>query len=205
MLKKSHSNLQAFSDVFKPELQVDCAKNKERAFFGTAPTLKVLNLAYSETAAEQWLVFQLMDLCAYCGVKEKLNERQMKQLAYIIVTEYGYLKVTEILLFLHRFKAGKYGRFYGSIDPLIIMQALDDFMDEREEAIKKQNEIQEAQLPVPAEDTISPQEWCRQNGFTEVTSVLDVWKIGNRIQDIIGAILWFINMIYEASRLQKET
>lgn len=202
LLKKSHSNLQSFSAVFNPDLQVSCAKNEVRAFFGTAPTLEVMNLAYSETAAEQWLVPQLMDLCAYCGVKEKLNERQMKQLAYIIVTEYGYLKATEIMLFLHRFKAGKYGRFYGSVDPIIIMQALEEFMGEREEAIRAKSEVpkQEEQ----PQETITPQEWCRRAGLPEVSSALEVWKLGNRIQNIIEAILWFINWLHEKSGLQKE-
>lgn len=189
--------------VFSPDLQIDCARNEERALFGTAPTLEVLNEAYGDTAAEQWLVPQLIDLCAYCGVKEKLNARQLKQLAYIITTEYGHLKATEVMLFLHRFKAGKYGRFYGNIDPLIIMEALGDFIDEREDAIIK-NEKEEAKEE-PVVETISPQEWCRRNGLPEVTSVLDAWNIGNRIQDIIEGLLWFINWLYEAqNRLQEK-
>lgn len=35
------------------------------------------------------------------------------------------------MLFFVRFKCGEYGRFYGVVDPLIIMEALSDFDDER--------------------------------------------------------------------------
>ena len=194
-LLMSHSDLSSFKDVYSPDLQLACARNEERAFFGTAPTLVVINQAYGETAAEQWLVYQLIDLCAYCGAKEKLSVRQLKQLAYIITTEYGHFKASEVLLFLHRFKAGKYGRFYGNIDPLIIMDAMGDFADEREDAIILHNKKEEAKEPEEPHETISPQEWRRQNGLPEVTSVLEAWKIGNRIQDIIEAVLWLIRLL----------
>ena len=70
-LLMSHSDLSSFKDVYSPDLQVACARNEERAFFGTAPTLVVINQAYGETAAEQWLVYQLIDLCAYCSCKDR--------------------------------------------------------------------------------------------------------------------------------------
>lgn len=39
------------------------------------------------------------------------------------------------MLFFYRFKQGKYGRFYGVVDPLVIMTALQEFLRERNEAI----------------------------------------------------------------------
>lgn len=41
------------------------------------------------------------------------------------------------MLFFNRFKEGRYGRFYGTVDPLIITTALRDFIREREGAHRK--------------------------------------------------------------------
>ena len=143
-LLSSHSSLESFMRVMNPEMQHTCARLVERAYFGTAPTLLTLRCAYHDEAATVWMLPQLYDLGEYCGVKDKLDKEQMKQLARIIVQEFGYLKVTEVMLFLHRFKAGHYGRFYGAIDPMVIVMALrHDFMRERADAIDKREHAQQ--------------------------------------------------------------
>lgn len=38
------------------------------------------------------------------------------------------------MLFFHRFKTGRYGRFYGAVDPLVITTSLRDFIRERNDA-----------------------------------------------------------------------
>lgn len=125
-------------------MQQYCAEHVDRALFGTAPTLLTLRCAYHDEAATMWMLPQLYDLGEYCGVKDKLDKEQMTQLARIIVTEFSYLKVSEIMLFLHRFKAGRYGRFYGAIDPMIIVTALrHDFMNERAAAIDERERADE--------------------------------------------------------------
>lgn len=143
-LLSSHSDLQSFMTVMNPSLQQYSAENVERALFGTAPTLMTLRRAYHDDAATMWMLPQLHELNEYCGSKEKLDEGQMKQLASIISTEFSYLKVSEIMLFLYRFKSGRYGRFYGAIDPLVIITALrDGFMNERADAIDKRERAME--------------------------------------------------------------
>lgn len=193
--------------VFNPDLQLACAKNEERAYFGTAPTLVVMNHAYTDTAAEQWLVPQLIDLCAYCGVKEKLNERQLKQLACTIVTEHGDLKATEVMLFFYKFKAGRYGQFYGSVDPIIIMQALKKFIKERDRMIeqKESEEYWREQDAWKSEKRYSPQEFCKMNGMPIMKSMLEVMRYRDRVIGFVEAICNFIKNLYEAqSRLQEK-
>lgn len=142
-LLSSHSDLASFMQVMNPQLQHTCAQHEDRAFFGTAPMLVTLRYAYHDQAAMMWMLPQLYDLGDYCGVKEKLDKEQMKQLARIIIQEFGFLKVTEVMLFLHRFKAGHYGRFYGAMDPMVIMTALrQDFMQERSDAIDRHERAQ---------------------------------------------------------------
>lgn len=137
-LLTSHSDLQSFMCEMNPSLQLTCAQHEDRAFFGTAPTLIALRCAYHDNAASMWLMPQLFDLGEYCGCREKMDEVQMSQLANIIVNEFGFLKVSEIMLFIYRLKAGRYGKFYGAIDPLLIITALRyNFMNERAVAIER--------------------------------------------------------------------
>lgn len=131
-LKKSHSDLGSFCKTFNPSLQQTAADNVDRAIFGTAPMLCTLDAAYGEGSAVTWLIPQLYNLCASVGVKVKLDDSQLTQLAQMIRNEFGYLKATEVMLFVWRFKAGCYGELYGSVDPIRIMRALrGKFSDER--------------------------------------------------------------------------
>ena len=142
-LLSSHSSVESFMQVMNPAMQLACAEHVERAHFGTAPTLLTLRCAYHDNAASTWILPQLYDLGEYCGAKDKLDKEQMQQLARIIVQDFGFLKVTEVMLFLYRLKAGRYGRFYGAIDPMMIMMALrHDFMRERAAAIDRHENAQ---------------------------------------------------------------
>ena len=124
-----------------------------------------------------------------------------------MVTEHGNLKATEIMLFFHKFKAGCYGQFYGSVDPLIIMQALEKFCKEREHVLRRkeeqQREIERNQRA--KEKCYSPQEFCKMNGMPIMKSMFEVMKYRDRIIGFVEAICNFIKILYEAqSRLQKE-
>ena len=110
--------------MFNPDLQAVVADNIDRAIFGTAPMLCVIDAAYGEGSAATWLVPQLHNLCATVGVKTKLDDVQLRQLAVMIRDEFGYLKATEVMLFLYRLKAGHYGEFYGAVDVQRVMRAL---------------------------------------------------------------------------------
>ncbi|MDR1623954.1 MAG: hypothetical protein LBS04_03170 [Tannerellaceae bacterium] len=48
---------------------------------------------------------------------------RQRELAGLIRTEYPFLKASEVLLFFHRLKCGRYGRFYGVVDALFITSA----------------------------------------------------------------------------------
>ena len=146
--------------MFNPSLQRVVAENEDRAILGTAPMLCVLDAAYGEGSATQWLIPQLHDLCAAVGVKTKLDEGQMFQLATMIRNEFGYLKTTEVMLFFWRLKCGRYGEFYGSVDMQRIMRALrGSYTDERvkvierHEAMKREQEQQQW-----AKDALKPAE-----------------------------------------------
>jgi len=130
-----YGDRQTFLSKFNPDLQMRICKDKQLCFFGDAPVLSELNMTYGEMTATMWLIPQLYDLSEYCGCKEKLQGRPLEQCASVIAAEFFYLKVSELMLFFYRFKTGRYGRFYGAVDPLVITSALRDFIRERNDVI----------------------------------------------------------------------
>lgn len=89
---------------------------------------------------------QFENLNDYVGVNQKMNIEQMEEVSRIIFSEYPYLKVTEIHLFFHRLKAGKYGEFFGSVDPIRIMESLQRFMKQRQSEIRYYEQRKEADI-----------------------------------------------------------
>ena len=130
LIQSKFGNRDQFLQRVNPQTQASFGLKPDKAITGDYPTLTDLNLSYGKTFAEQWLYPQIADLSLFTGAKN-LSKEQIQSLASVIAVEYRYLKVTELLLFFHRFKAGNYGRFYGNVDPMVITCALKDFLKER--------------------------------------------------------------------------
>lgn len=148
---------ETFMMSFNPDRQFRMCKDKKLCFMGDYPTLAELNMCYGLGSGAIWLVPQLFDLSEYCGVREKMNGYVLEQCAQVIDTEFFWLKVSELMLFLFWFKSGKYGRFYGTVDPLVIMEALREFLKERAVQIdkfeqEKREERERESKPMPYEE-----------------------------------------------------
>ena len=64
------------------------------------------------------------------------------------------------MLFFFQFKSGKYGRFYGSVDPLVITTSLRDFLKERGNAyFDRQSEENRIDANNMSKNAISYDEW----------------------------------------------
>ena len=150
-------SLEQFQSVYNPDMQFLICKDKKSCFMGDLPTLAELNMCYGPGSGAIWLVPQLFDLSEYCGVREKMQDIVLSQCAKVIDAEFFWLKVSEIMLFLFWFKSGKYGRFYGTVDPLVIMEALREFLKERAVQIDKfeqemREEKERESKPMPYEE-----------------------------------------------------
>lgn len=130
-MRQLYGTAEQFLATFNPALQLAAARHAERAYRGTAPQLATVCLGYGEPVAVVWLCIQIENVNLFAGVKEKMSVERQKELAGLILTEYAYLKTSELLLFFHRLKCGRYGRFYGAVDALFIASALLLFLDER--------------------------------------------------------------------------
>jgi len=135
MLMSQYSSSENFLKLFNPSNQFQVLQNEVRAYTGTAPTLTRLKLGFGQHICETWIMAQIQDLNNFCGVKDKVNQLQLIELSKLILTEHFYLKVTEVMLFFAQFKLGKYGKFYGVIDPIVITTALNTFLIERSKVV----------------------------------------------------------------------
>ena len=122
---------------FNPSLQAKYCRDVDRAFFGKAPTLRVFEAAYGRIKAELWLEIQLNDLSEFSGCREKLGPTRTPDLAAMIFEGYPHFKLTEFMMFFQRFKRCEYGRFYGAVDPMVILQALSTFAEDRRKLIER--------------------------------------------------------------------
>ena len=157
------SEIDKFLVENSPARQLDLAQDPDECFFGDYPTLSEVKAQYGSNASVTWLLPQLFNLSEYCGVKDKLHGDVMLECAGIIASEFFYLKTSEIMLFMVRFKAGKYGRFYGKVDPMMITMALRQFCLERNtEYGRKEEEERMERTRKMKEDAISYDEYVRK-------------------------------------------
>ncbi len=120
-----------FLEVFNPDRQVEFTKDIRRVFQGQAPSLVLVKSTYNQETVESWLELQLYNLSEFAGCKEKIDISQIEETARMIIEGYGYLNVVEMMLFFQKFKNCEYGKFYGAVDPMLILGALRDFVSER--------------------------------------------------------------------------
>lgn len=117
-----------FLKEFNPDTQFAYAKDEIMCLCCNAPTIKEASVGYSSDIVESWIEIQLKDLISYLGI-EVPPISTFTQCAKIIIQEYPYFKMSEILLFFYKFKAGYYGRFYKTFDPLTLMEGLRNFKE----------------------------------------------------------------------------
>lgn len=152
-MQARYGNAEKFLNTFNPDMQVLAARFAERAYLGTAPSLEAVGLGYGEQTVIVWCCIQLENINLFAGVKEKMPVSRQRELSRLLLAEYPYLKVTELLLFFHRLKCGRYGRFYGMVDALFITSALMQFMDERHTETKRYVAARKKEKEMPVENT----------------------------------------------------
>lgn len=165
-LTERFGSVEVFLERFNPSFQMEICGDSNDCYFGEYPTLAEIRKNYGDKVPTSWLIPQLYNLSEYCGVKEKLEGAPLKETAFVIATEFYYLKISEIMLFFHRFKTGRYGRFYGNVDPLVITTSLRDFIVERNNAyMKKEQEEYWRKQEESRKNAITWEEYCKRKGI----------------------------------------
>lgn len=127
----------ALLERWNPSLQATAASKviADLSLNRDIPALMDVKNTYGEQTAYQWLLVQLLSLNNYAGVNNGMTDAQVSELAYLILSNYYYLNLAEIMQFIAKFKLGIYGQFYGSVDPLKITSALQSYIRDRNRSI----------------------------------------------------------------------
>lgn len=163
LIRAEWGDLTTFLRRFNPAVQLRVCGDAERCIMARVPALSEIRLAYGTEAPAMWLIPQIVDLSECCGCRGKLTENQLRQTAALIMADYFHLKVSEVMLYFFRFKGGHYGRFYGHVDPMTILEGFRAFMQYRARVIDR---IEQARAVVEMEraraEAITYEEWQRR-------------------------------------------
>lgn len=151
LLRESYPSFEDFAIAVNPDTQVDCAADERGSIMNDYSTLALLDKAYGSGAASSWLVPAIANLNIFTGSKN-MNDDQTEKLATLIAQEYKDMKYSVMQLFFYRFKCGHFGKFYGKVDPMVIICALKDFAEECEQK-REEYQTEEYLNKVDDEDT----------------------------------------------------
>lgn len=130
------------------------------------PAIVHLAQAYDENVAVRWIQDQLLQVNEFAGVKSKLSDMQLNELAIQIRLEYGHLNLFEFILFCARLRSGRYENFYGSVDPMRMLKSLDAFCSDRRaeiwrEAQEKEKEERDRKYEEMCKNAVPYDVWYR--------------------------------------------
>ncbi len=153
------------------------------------PAIVHLAQAYDEDVAVKWIQDQLLQVNEFAGVKAKLSDMQLDELAIQIRLEYGYLNLLEFILFCARLRSGRYEDFYGSVDPMRILKSLDSFCADRKIEINREAEVREKEEREKAyeesrKNSISFEDWYRTLPKNKKEEVRNSPYFGGRAREI---------------------
>jgi hypothetical protein len=133
------------------------------------PTLKGTAVALGREQVTVWLNGLLTNAVLWAGIRLSptdqetginLDANRISQTAEAIQTAAPWLTTPEVLIFLQRFKEGRYERFYGTYSPQVVMQSLQQYLREREREIQRlDRERQNRKIMQQAEE-------AKQNAIT---------------------------------------
>lgn len=128
--------------TFAPTQQGTCAELPEKCLMDDYPTLSDLKRIFGKETANVWIETMIIDLAEYMGIGKKLDGLQRREISRMFFADGYYLKLPELLLFFAYIKVGKYGKFYGTFDGVIVLQALSKFKIWRAEQIARYEQRQ---------------------------------------------------------------
>lgn len=117
------------------------------------PSMALLGHTYTSEAIIEWLKIQFLDLNKFVGVKEKMSDEQITQSANLFYCDCYNLNIAEVALFFLNYKLGKFGEFYGIVDPLKIMTAKNRFLSDRIITLNRNREKMQQLQEDEARDT----------------------------------------------------
>lgn len=120
-LMTKYHDFVSFVSAYDPKNLMKVKNDRLAVLDESHPLLLVLGKAYGNNSVIIWLMQVISVFNEYSGKKEKMDDWQIESLARNIAKDFGWLKVSEIMLFFSKYANGCYGPVYVAIDPTDIM------------------------------------------------------------------------------------
>lgn len=127
---EKYGDFGSFCETFSlKNMQKYCA-HPSRCVNGNAPTLASVKHAYGVPSAKLWIKALAADFAANAVNRSdrRMTEEQLDDWADTALTEWGYLTVTEWMLFFQKAKAGKFGSLYNDVNCIRLSEMVNDFV-----------------------------------------------------------------------------
>ena len=132
----SYPTFEELGTAYSTALQPLLLSFPEKAYSEKSPAIGDLGRMYDAPEAPAlWVEAQLMTLDFASQTKEGADSNALTEFSRLFAAQYGGIKLTEFLLFVARFKLGRYGKFYGYFDTLTIGEAFRKFLRERSDEL----------------------------------------------------------------------
>jgi hypothetical protein len=150
---KNHSDVER---QFSPNNWGYTLSHPDKAYMADCPTLVAYEQIYGEGVSADWIRIQVLTLFGASNCKDAGVADGIKLFAQSFAQEVKTYKLSELMLFFARYKAGKYDNSYASFDARRIGNAFfNEFRKERNNELDKinrermQKEIEERRFTPP--------------------------------------------------------
>ena len=163
-------------------------ENEVECVMGNAPTLLQIFKEYGTNACEAFLQPLITKMIYSSSRDNSMTEFQIHNLCVDIIIDKTFrtLKLTEFLLFTHKFCTGKFPneRIFKQVCGDNITNALNTFYSERNAFIARiedEKRIKEAEIERKKGGTMSFAEWCKSKGVkqeeTNIGKLMNKFKV----------------------------
>lgn len=172
-------------------------ENEVECVMGNAPTLLQIFKEYGVNACEAFLQPLIAKMIYSSSRDNSMTEFQIHNLCVDIIIDKTFrtLKLTEFLLFTHKFCTGKFPneRIFKQVCGDNITNALNTFYSERNAFIARiedEKRIKEAEIERKKGGTMSFAEWCKSKGVkqeeTNIGKLMNKFKIKPKDNPLFG-------------------
>ena len=172
-------------------------ENEVECVMGNAPTLLQIFKEYGTNACEAFLQPLITKMIYSSSRDNSMTEFQIHNLCVDIIIDKTFrtLKLTEFLLFTHKFCTGKFPneRIFKQVCGDNITNALNTFYSERNAFIARiedEKRIKEAEIERKKGGTMSFAEWCESKGVkqedTNIGKLMNKFKIKPKDNPLFG-------------------
>ena len=172
-------------------------ENEVECVMGNAPTLLQIFKEYGVNACEAFLQPLIAKMIYSSSRDNSMTEFQVHNLCVDIIIDKTFrtLKLTEFLLFTHKFCTGKFPneRIFKQVCGDNITNALNTFYSERNAFIARiedEKRIKEAEIERKKGGTMSFAEWCESKGVkqedTNIGKLMNKFKVKPKDNPLFG-------------------